>query len=1081
MHIFSLKERKKEATTTNIECIFEIMVIQPKLSNEKQIYFRCFQSDESNSTPTELPTLPSLPTAASLDYETPLPTPTPATAAAAAPNQRLRYDRQELLRIRDSSSSFPVPELPNLDIVVSNTGNRRAQPYGGTNSSQGGGRGFNRQSSMSNHPSLNRYPTNSITDSKQRNKPAIYLSNEPDFGNRVENPYKPIDQSKVDANHKVLRDCKAILNKVTPQTYEKLLKQLEALEIDRYERLEGMINIFFSKVTSLFASSLISFISFVFFFLQAVDEPGFSFLYAKICKQFQKKQVTVPSEDGKTVTHYFRQILLTRCQKEFENDYRQEIEYEKRKVEVESIVDEKKQKEESEKLDEDLAKAKRRKLGNIFFIGELFKLQMLTDTIMYDCIEYLLRDKTDEEALECLCRLLKTIGKELDIKANEKQSNRQNLEKQYRELDAIIKECKTSARIRFMIQDLVELRQANWVPRRIDAKPTTIDEIHEQERIKREQQEREQERERKERRDPNRNIVIGSGYMNSNQQYTDSRGSRGSGIKQSNNRNDEERSENRFSVNSLRQQLQSNDKRGQMAMNLAPQRTWAKGSGIEKKPEEDRSSFAARTANKPPAGPVQNLKGKLSSSQSASGYPLQRQSSRELARENSQRDRENALQSLRKTTTTAGGSSPSINNSRESSRNVSREQSRNASRESSVSLSTQISRSSTTVINADPSNTTFDEEKTKARVHSLIEEYTENYSEMTDRPVKEALEDLAAFRTPSVDQQALIVQELFRNVLEAKARARKAVGHLLDAALNDELLSTDAFLSGLKTIVDDAPDYAVDIPLIWQYIGEILGAFIGAPTSNMCLLKPIFQFVQDDKSKQMFQYIIRFASEFATGNRSRLQRFWQTSDLRFEDLIKTDAGDVSDEYQWLYDTPELDSSVKDSHQPRADPELVKLFKSVNDQGLTVSDTDIISYIKRNMDSKEKFYIRNIVLSYLEACLINRDPQKKIQEDIAKKRMTILNAIIEHKSEAEIQAVYAIQNFVNKLEHPPSKSNDYSLTFLSFSFVEMARLLFDIFYDEECVSEDAFFEWLKHPDQSETEGRGTSKKFIIHSI
>jgi hypothetical protein len=35
---------------------------------------------------------------------------------------------------------------------------------------------------------------------------------------------------------------------------------------------------------------------------------------------------------------------------------------------------------------------------------------------------------------------------------------------------------------------------------------------------------------------------------------------------------------------------------------------------------------------------------------------------------------------------------------------------------------------------------------------------------------------------------------------------------------------------------------------------------------------------------------------------------------------------------------------------------------------------------------------------------------------------------------------------------------------------MARLLFDIFYDEECVSEDAFFEWLKHPDQSETEGK-----------
>jgi hypothetical protein len=34
---------------------------------------------------------------------------------------------------------------------------------------------------------------------------------------------------------------------------------------------------------------------------------------------------------------------------------------------------------------------------------------------------------------------------------------------------------------------------------------------------------------------------------------------------------------------------------------------------------------------------------------------------------------------------------------------------------------------------------------------------------------------------------------------------------------------------------------------------------------------------------------------------------------------------------------------------------------------------------------------------------------------------------------------------------------------------MSRLLFDIFYNEECVSEEAFFEWLRQPDQSETEG------------
>ena len=54
------------------------------------------------------------------------------------------------------------------------------------------------------------------------------------------------------------------------------------------------------------------------------------------------------------------------------------------------------------------------------FLGELFKVGVLTVTIMYDCIEYLLRDKTDEENLECLCCLLHTIGKELDDKALKK-------------------------------------------------------------------------------------------------------------------------------------------------------------------------------------------------------------------------------------------------------------------------------------------------------------------------------------------------------------------------------------------------------------------------------------------------------------------------------------------------------------------------------------------------------------------------------------------------------------------------------------------------------------------------------------
>jgi hypothetical protein len=49
------------------------------------------------------------------------------------------------------------------------------------------------------------------------------------------------------------------------------------------------------------------------------------------------------------------------------------------------------------------------------FIGELFKLGMLTTNIMQRCIKDLL-NAADEESLECLCKLLTTIGKDLENK-----------------------------------------------------------------------------------------------------------------------------------------------------------------------------------------------------------------------------------------------------------------------------------------------------------------------------------------------------------------------------------------------------------------------------------------------------------------------------------------------------------------------------------------------------------------------------------------------------------------------------------------------------------------------------------------
>jgi hypothetical protein len=88
-----------------------------------------------------------------------------------------------------------------------------------------------------------------------------------------------------------------------------------------------------------------------------------------------------------------------------------------------------------------------------------------------------------------------------------------------------------------------------------------------------------------------------------------------------------------------------------------------------------------------------------------------------------------------------------MTNSREGSRNASRDSSVNE-RTSNANATDSINKTSTlpstsdstTINNNDLSNASFDEEKTKARVHSLIEEYTENYSDSNDRSVKVSFE-----------------------------------------------------------------------------------------------------------------------------------------------------------------------------------------------------------------------------------------------------------------------------------------------------------------------------------------------------
>ncbi len=124
----------------------------------------------------------------------------------------------------------------------------------------------------------------------------------------------------------------------------------------------------------------------------------------------------------------FRKYLLNRCQGDFERGWVAKettgaaAAAKATHDEAAKVANEKTKEADKEEavlyLEEYYAaqKAKRQGLGLIKFIGEMLKLQTLTERIMHECVKKLLGnvDNPEEEEIESLCKLLTTVGGCLD-------------------------------------------------------------------------------------------------------------------------------------------------------------------------------------------------------------------------------------------------------------------------------------------------------------------------------------------------------------------------------------------------------------------------------------------------------------------------------------------------------------------------------------------------------------------------------------------------------------------------------------------------------------------------------------------
>ncbi|KAJ7695397.1 armadillo-type protein [Mycena rosella] len=104
---------------------------------------------------------------------------------------------------------------------------------------------------------------------------------------------------------------------------------------------------------------------------------------------------------------------------------------------------------------------KRKYLGLVHFIGEIFKKQLMTHRVMHACVKKFLAPAAEpphETDIEALCILLQTTGLQLDT-----AGARAHMDVYFSLVKDLSRDVRIPVRHRLMLQDLIALRDRNWV------------------------------------------------------------------------------------------------------------------------------------------------------------------------------------------------------------------------------------------------------------------------------------------------------------------------------------------------------------------------------------------------------------------------------------------------------------------------------------------------------------------------------------------------------------------------------------------------------------------------------------------
>uniref|UniRef100_A0A672LEK3 Eukaryotic translation initiation factor 4 gamma 1-like n=1 Tax=Sinocyclocheilus grahami TaxID=75366 RepID=A0A672LEK3_SINGR len=947
------------------------------------------------------------------------------------PEEKKQYDREFLLGFQFIGASMHKPEgLPHISDVVLDKANktplRPLDPRSlmncgpdftpsyanlGRQSSGGGGRGPVSKDQMSRNPKI--ITSLSLKDNVELNQAKNAWTPSVKKQGRERGGEEDKEDSEAVKTQELFRRVRSILNKLTPQMFQQLMKQVTELTIDTEERLKGVIDLIFEK---------------------AISEPNFSVAYANMCRCLIG--LKVPTSDKPGVTVNFRKLLLNRCQKEFEKDKDDDLIFEQKQKELDAATEEEVRQRLNEELVDAKDKARRRSLGNIKFIGELFKLKMLTEPIMHDCIVKLLKNH-DEESLECLCRLLSTIGKDLDF-----EKAKPRMDQYFHQMEKIIKEKKTSSRIRFMLQDVLDLRKNNWVPRRGDQGPKTIDQIHKEAEL-----------------EEHREQIKVQQQLLSKKDSSQGRGGRG-GQHSSGGRGSQTQDEgwNIVPITTKNRPIDTSrlskiTKPGDFNIQLlAPGGkgswgSWGKGSsgGTGAKSTGDQvfdllfntyllcrnSSSRDRSdrdrGDRDRGDRDRDRFDRFDSRRDDRGLDRPRQAitKRSFSRENEDRrgDSRGPADSVRRV------SSMTENRDRGS-------RERDRSKETGRSQQTER-----TVLSSKPA---LSEEELDKKSKSIIEEY------LHINDMKEAVQCVQELNSASL--LFVFVRNGVESTLERSTIAREHVGLLFQKLVSARILLPEQYYKGLQEILEIADDMAIDVPHIWLYMAEIITPMLqegGIPMGQLFreVSKPLLPM---GKAAILLVEILNLLCKGLSHKKAGAM--WFEAGLSWIEFLPEEEDVIKFVTEQKMEFTLGEESEKPSKKELTAEELSKHLDRLLQE--KANNQRIYDWVEANLDEQKMSsnqFVRALMMSVCQSALICENPYKVDVEQITQ-RAKLLQKYLSDETK-ELQALYALQALMVQMDTETWQAAGASAIFFSSSFFLWAleAIYLSIYLSVFCLS------------------------------